>query len=287
MSIITDGYGEVASSSPPSTGTGVCKRLLESGAYRLLESGKYRLLEGVPVGPTGTSAGSLVTAVGDTALATVFCTDEHIAIRAGGDFHTICPQWQLLAGATDGAIAGGSWNLYSASTLFDSTGVGLRKGSVVILQKPAASFHGSGQMFAVESVTGNYCSLRRIGQRYGVGLPPCTSDVSGITFVVPTLTPQIEEASFLIDQRWRIDPAISGRTPTDIYDPRVLRQLCVLKVLVPRYSHEARKPDSEFAIKYYQAKNELSELESQCEIRWGSAGKSQPSTNMWSGRISR
>jgi len=33
----------------------------------------------------------------------VFATDEDIAVRAGGDFVTLCPPWQVDAAATDGA----------------------------------------------------------------------------------------------------------------------------------------------------------------------------------------
>ena len=287
--IITKGYGP-SSSSPSIPSSGADIRLLESGGYRLLENGGYRVLEtytGLIPGPPLTGTGTQPAPTNNTVLTTIYCTDEHVAVRSGGDYYVLCPSWQTLAFATDGEIPAGEWYLTSPSTTFDSDGVGLKKGNVVVLQKPASAFPGSGQLFAVDSVSGNTCTLRRIGQALGVGAPPCPSDTTGISFIIPTLGPQIEEVCFQINQTWRIDPLVMGRNPDAIYDPRVLRRLAVLMTLYERYSQETRKPDSEFALKFMVIKNELQELKGQLEIRWGTAGRSQPSTNIFSGRITR
>ena len=47
------------------------------------------------------SAAAAATPVIGTALATVYCTDEDVAVRAGGDFILLCPKWQSRAYGTD------------------------------------------------------------------------------------------------------------------------------------------------------------------------------------------
>ena len=57
-------------------------------------------------------------------LTTVYATDENIAIRAGGDFAPLCPDWQKLASGSDGVFTAGSpWVLNSPSVDFEAAGV--------------------------------------------------------------------------------------------------------------------------------------------------------------------
>ena len=54
----------------------------------------------------------------------VYCTDEDILVRAGGDFIMLCPPWQQMAAGTDGVFAPGTpWVLNSASVNFAANGV--------------------------------------------------------------------------------------------------------------------------------------------------------------------
>jgi hypothetical protein len=77
-------------------------------------------------------------------LATVYATDESIAIRASGDFTTLSPDWQKLAYGTDGTFAAGSpWVLSSASVNFAVAGV--TTSHVVLLRKPNSAFKGGGR----------------------------------------------------------------------------------------------------------------------------------------------
>ena len=64
---------------------------------------------------------------------------------------------------------------------------------------------------------------------------------TGVEFLIATLDPQVEEASFDLNRRFWIDPNIAGRTPGDVYDLRDLRQACVLTVLAQRYASETRE----------------------------------------------
>ena len=104
-------------------------------------------------------------------LATVYATDENIAVRASGDFTMLCPDWQKLACGTDGTFAAGApWVLTSASV--DFVGAGVTARHVVLLQKPNTVFKGSGELLAVDSASPAGLTLRRLGAGLGVGSPP-------------------------------------------------------------------------------------------------------------------
>src|SRR5690242_11932467 len=104
-------------------------------------------------------------------LATVYATDETIAIRASGDFTMLCPEWQKLAYGTDGTFAAGSpWVLTSASV--DFAAVGVTAQHVVLLRKPATAFKGSGELLAVDGASSAGLTLRRLGAGPGAGFPP-------------------------------------------------------------------------------------------------------------------
>lgn len=220
-------------------------------------------------------------------LTTVYATDEDVAIRACGDFATLCPDWQKLAGGTDGAFASGSpWILSSPTIDFEAAGVLARH--VVLLRKPSTAFKGSGELLAVDGASGHSLTLRRLGTRAGQGQPPSPAGgLQDVEFLIATLDPQIEEASFDLNRRLAIDPLIPGRTPADLYDLRDLRQACVLIVLARRYAVESRDQQGDFALKLEESKRELSELLARLQIRWSMGGPGATSTNWFSTRVVR
>jgi hypothetical protein len=220
-------------------------------------------------------------------LTAVYATDENIAIRASGDFAMLCPDWQKLAAGVDGVFAPGApWCLTSPSVNFAAASVTAQH--VVLLRKPATAFKGSGELLAVDSAVGNGLTLRRLGAGSILGQAP--APVAGLVcvdFLVATLDPQIEEASFDLNRRFGIDPSIAGRSPSDVYDLRDLRQACVLTVLSRRYAAETRGSGGDFALKLGQITQELSEVLARLQIRWGQSGSDSDSTSLFSTRLVR
>jgi hypothetical protein len=136
-----------------------------------------------------------------TAVPVVFCTDEDIAVRAADDYVTLCPASNELAVGADGVISSGTpWTLSSGTVDFEANGVfsqgviELKGGVAPGSTKPI--FGGSGRLFAVDSVLGGTATLRRPGLLSGMGQPPGSGGVTGITFKVATYVPQIELASY-------------------------------------------------------------------------------------------
>ncbi len=199
-------------------------------------------------------------------VSTVYATDESIAIRARGDFAVLCPEWQKLAYGTDGVVSSGSpWVLTSTAVNFATCGV---TANHVLQIRKSGSVRGTGDILAVESVSGTSVTLRRIGQVAGVGQPPIVA--TSIEFVIATLDPQIEEASFALDRRFGIDPLIAGKRPADLYDVRDLREACILTVLHEGYVSEARSKDGDFWGKAMTTKEALDEVIGRLQLRWSS-----------------
>jgi hypothetical protein len=122
----------------------------------------------------------------------------------------------------------------------------------------------------------------------GVGSPPGpTAGVTAVEFTVPTMYPQIEEASFSINRQWNIDPGLPGRAPSNMYDLRDLREATVLTVLYRRYVAENRSSQGDFKLKIDTAKADLDAVMSRLSIRWGAAGTDPPETTMFSTRLVR
>ena len=179
----------------------------------------------------------------------VYATDEDIAVRATGDFITLCPAWQQMAAGTDGYFsAAAGWVLNSTATDFGANGVAPNQ--VVVLSGPKSTFPGSGQLLAIDSVSGNAITLRRLHQDLNVGNPPGpAAGLTGVTFSINTMGPQIEEVSYDLKQRFGIDENITFRYSTWIYDLRVLRMATILTVLKQRYRAETRTERGDFALK--------------------------------------
>jgi hypothetical protein len=224
----------------------------------------------------------------------VYCTDEDVAIRSPGDFSVLCPEHQTLATGTDGVLttgtSGTSWNFASASNDFVAQGV--LSGCVLELQKTRGSGVVSGMdaMLAVDSIAGPHdLRIRRIGAPAGRNPGPLSPTTSGLTFLVATLYPQIENAAYEINQRYGIDAKIPYRDPGSAYDLRQLRQLNVAMVLENQYEAMSREGDDkdEFARKWKHWGNIREKLESGVSLRWGQSGEDQAPTWRFGARTSR
>jgi hypothetical protein len=209
----------------------------------------------------------------------VYATDEDIAVRATGDFITLCPSWQQMAYGTDGFFsANAPWVLNSTAVNFASNNV--VHNQVVWLSAPKTQYPGGGQLLAIDSVSGNAITLRRLHKDLNVGQPPAPlAGLTGVTFTINTLDPQIEEVSYDLKQRFGIDENITFRYSSWIYDLRVLRMATILTVLKQRYRAETRTERGDFAIKANSISRELDPVLDQLQVRWGPYGNSaEPST---------
>jgi hypothetical protein len=217
----------------------------------------------------------------------VYATDEDIAVRAGGDFVTLCPLWQQMATGADGVLSvGPPWSLSSVSVNFGSNGV--TPNQVIQLTAPKANFPGGGTLLAIDTVVGNVVTLRRLHKDIGVGQPPCpAAGLSGVSFVVSTLDPQIEECSFDIKRRFGIDENITFRTSSWMYDERDLRIATVLMVLQQRYIAECRGDRGDFARKIDLIKSQLADVLDRVQVRWGPFGNSAEPSTLFSCKLSR
>lgn len=286
------------------TTTGVAENPSGSGIYRVtltLDAGtSYEILWDTGSGdPSGTpyyasetidpelastpsAPVSSSTATATAGLTPYYCTDEDIAVRIPGDYVALCPPWQVLASGIDGTLSAASpWDLGSASTAFDTAGVGV--GNVVHLTKP---FKGTGQLFGVTSAAGSVLSLKRLGPA-GSGQPPVTADTTGITFSVLTYAPQIEDAGYDLRLRFGLDEKTVLRNSDQIYDQRVLRQLCILTVVARQLATNVRDDRGDWALKLKQAQKDLDDLIDRTSVRWGPFGNSQPPVGRFSTRLAR
>jgi hypothetical protein len=201
-------------------------------------------------------------------LATVYCCDEDVAIRAPGDFRDLIPDGATLAAGSDGAFAPTDrWTLNSPTA--DFTAQGVRPGHVCQLLRPTASFGDEGELLAVQAVAGPSLTLRRLGQPAGIGQPPApAAGLGGVRFLVASLDPQIEEASYDLNQRYAIDEAIPDSAPALLARERELRQLCVLTVLARQYQAESREKDDTYARKGTDLEAERQGMLSRVQVHW-------------------
>ena len=217
----------------------------------------------------------------------VYATDEDIAVRAGGDFITLCPSWQQMAYGIDGAFAAGSqWVLTSTATNFAANNV--QPNQVVWLSAPKTQYPGGGVLLAIDSVSGSSLTLRRLHKDLNVGNPPAPSaGLTGVTFTINTLDPQTEEASFDIKRRFGIDETIVDRASSWVFDLRDLRMATVLSVLLSRYTQEARSEKGDWARKITLIQAELDQVLERSPSSLGPYGNSAEPSTLFSCKISR
>lgn len=230
-------------------------------------------------------------------LSIVYTNDEAIVVRCGtGDFPSLAADSDRLAWAKDGVFAPSDrWTLTSASNDFEAQ----RIHSGHLLQLTFGSTTATGvtsEWLAVESVAGHAITLRRIGKLAGEGLPPGPiAGLGGVTFLVKTLDPQIESASWDLNTRFGIDSLVTGRAVSDLYNLRELREAAVLTVLVRQYTALSRfSAESQtggavdvFGTKAKNYRQELTDLLARLVIHWGPTGTDRPPTGRFSTRISR
>lgn len=219
-------------------------------------------------------------------LAAVYCTDENIALRAWGDFMAVCPPSQKLAAGTDGAILSGDrWTLTSDTVDFEAAGI--VPGHVVWL-KLGNTFGSNGEIYAVNAVSAGTVTLRRLGQTASVGQPPApAAGLTGVSFSVLTFGPQIDVASYDANHFFGIDVISPTKSPARLYDQRELQSYVVLMVLKRAYAISLKQKAEDYALKLEQVSEELSALTARLTIRWGSDGKSEPPTSIFSTRVRR
>ncbi len=212
---------------------------------------------------------------------TVYATDEDIALRAPADFTLLCPRDQKLAAGSDGVFdSTDRWMLRSATGGFLERG--LAPGHVIQLLSPLPAFRSPGESFAIAEVTADAIRLRRKGQSPDIGLPPGpATGLTGVEFLVTTLGPQIELASYDLNRRLGIDDLGQGRDASDLYDPRELREVIVLTVLHRRYldlSRDASDQRDAMAAKALRLKAELDDVLGRLAVHWRSSGATANST---------
>ena len=197
-----------------------------------------------------------------------------------------------MASGIDGYFnAGYPWILNSPSNVFDQQGCVAQM--VVQLTGPQTAFRGSGQFFAIDSALGSALTLRRIDQPLNAGMPPApAAGLTGVSFIVNTLNPQIENATRDIKSRYGIDEMVFYRASLWMYQGvedlyRDCRDVTVLETLYQRYQHEARVDKGDFAKKAKTFKQEFEESMNQVQIRWGPFGNSQPPATKFGTRFAR
>jgi hypothetical protein len=216
----------------------------------------------------------------------VYCTDEDILVRVGGDWAILCPPWQTMATGTDGVFNSGTpWVLTSTAVNFTTNGVSANQ--VVRLTAPKANYPGGGDFLAIDSVSGSSITLRRPHKDLSVGQPPGAGGVTSVAFTIATLDPQIEEASFDIKRRYGIDETITDRQSQWVFDLRDLRMATVLTVLLDRYTQEARTDRGDFARKCQLIRQQLDDVLDRVQVRWGPFGNSSEPSTIFGCKISR
>jgi hypothetical protein len=224
---------------------------------------------------------------------TVYATDEDVAIRASADYFILVPKHQKLAWGDDGRFeAGNRWVLSSATVDFEASG--LMPGHLMLLTQPRTTFKPPGESFAIHEVTPSALTLRRKGLAAGTGQPPSPAEgLSRVEFLVATFGPQIASASYDLNRRFGIDDLIAGRRPSDLFDPKEVREATVLTLLHRQYLALCRGPDARndlFATKAQLYKQELDDLLARTVVHWAPStgeGSSSAPCSRFGTRLSR
>lgn len=231
-------------------------------------------------------------------LATVYASDEDLAIRCDADISILTPNSNLLAGGSDGVFNSvDPWTLTSASNDFQAQGVVV--GNTIKLlsavdssgsaPKKVSPFGGSsGVLMAVGAIAGHSITLRRLGLGDGVGVPPGVTDLAGVTFSIETLAPQINQASDELNRRFGIDPRSAFNSPTGIYDVGVLKEACMLIVLIRKYIGDLRTKDGSYQDKIRELIAARDDVFARLMIRWGTTPDAPlPTPVQFGTRVSR
>lgn len=224
---------------------------------------------------------------------TSYATDEDIALRAPADFALLCPRDQKLAYGSDGAfLSNDLWTLTTGST--DASAPGLMPGQVVQLSKPVSFYKPPGDAFVIASIAPGSVTLRRKGLPPGVGQPPSPQGgLTGVEFLIATLGPQIEAASYGLNRRYGVDDLVAGRQTSALYDLREIRDATVLTVLYWQYlsmSRDVGEGRDAFSSKAGAFKQELDDLLARVVVHWGPSGQGagmEPATLRFSTRLAR
>lgn len=217
-------------------------------------------------------------------LATTYATDEDIVSVAGADFVALSSKSALLAYGTDGYFdVPTPWTLSSPSVDFTTGGVGSNQ--VVLLTK--SNFKGGGELLAIDSATETSMVLRWPGQGLNVGHAPGFGGMTLVTFSVRSMSAQIENACFEINERFGIDPNLDMRAPSRVYDLRILRDLTVYAVLYRAYANGNRDEHGDWKLKVGQYKSDYDDALARATLRWGPKGTDQPTTTRFGTRLSR
>lgn len=221
---------------------------------------------------------------------TSFCTDEDLLVRSPADAGVLRPAGSRLAAGTDGVFQSGTrWLLRSASS--DFVGQGVAQGHAVLLEYPddPSAYGSGGEPYVVESVASDGLTLRHAGFGATVGLPPGpAAGRTGVHFVAYTYAPQIESASYRINQLFGVDDSLPGREASKIYDSREIRELCLLIVL-ERICRDAwtNSRDDIWKEKAASYASEIDRTLPTLTLRWGTQGRDSEPTSRRQGRVSR
>jgi hypothetical protein len=226
-------------------------------------------------------------------LRTIYATDEDIALRAAADFTILCPKDQKLAAGSDGSFsATNPWTMTSSTV--DFSAYGLTPGQLIQLVKPVMAYKPPGEAFVIVSFAPGAVTLRRKGQLSSVGQPPGPqAGLASIEFLITTLGPQIEAASYDLNRRYGIDDLVVGRQSSELYDPREVKDATVLTVLYRQYqsmSREAGEHRDNFAAKAQAFKDELDDVLARVVVHWlpvNLGGTKQSDTLRFSTRVAR
>ncbi len=219
----------------------------------------------------------------------LYATDEDLAIRAPTDFGLLSPRDQKLASGIDGVFdPADRWTMRSLTVDFAAQGV--TTGQVVQLIGPVNLFKPPGELLAVASVSPGAVTLRRKGQPAGMGQPPApAAGLTGVEFLITTLGPQIERASYELDRRYGIDDLVAGHRAADLYDAREVREVVVLTVLQRQYlamSRDVSSSQDTLAAKAGLLQAELDELLARVVVHW-TVGGTPAATTRFQTRIAR
>jgi hypothetical protein len=174
-----------------------------------------------------------------TGAAEPYVTDESIYSMSPQDFPALVPRSNIWGYGADGTIAAADpWTLHSDQNDFAS--MDIRPGMLVRFLAPKTIYGSTGEIYAVDAVgvaSDREITVRRIGAVARAGEPPGDDvDLSGITFDILTLRPQIEQASSQIDARLAIGYATDrGRADLSPATRDQIRTLCAFMVLRDQY----------------------------------------------------